>query len=253
MIRIGAVAGIIVIALMAWNNLSSTDGGQAIAVNVSTQPQPSPSPDLATVIAADQTTIDGQIATLSLNCIDIPYCPVFDGEANNIPVFVDGLDQNMLHTLQDWGYRDIWSDNHGKSLSSFDPRLPDRFTFAASVRTNANTIPTGLAYLDQGVQANIGLSNGDSAGDVWPGGKPWKITWTLFDSSGAIARQLTYTAQTLPGGSFADYLSSQDCSLQPLSRACKLNALVGTTAEFRAYTAPPIKNEIPMPRATTGS
>ena len=251
--QFGLVVVVVTIFLVAWFTYQGISSRQDSARNVATMPIASPTTaDLTTLIAANKAEIAREIASLKLNCIDIPYCPVFNEMANNIPVFVDGLDQNMFNTLKDWGYHDQWSDNHGKSFSSFGSTSPTNVYWVAGVKTDANPISTGPAYQDQENYPNAGL---DNLGVIhpWPGGQPWIITWTLYNSGGQIVRQLTYTAQTLPIDPNLDNNPAVMCDLRPISRACALNALVGTPNEFRIYDPPPAKPYIPVPTNTSGN
>ena len=278
-IRLGAVIGVAVIAIMAWNNLSNRGNDQtgtssnAVAPVAEATVDPVPTPDAPITVEAPiapaqpviqpaptikqltanaQAEINKEIAGLSLNCIFIPYCPVFPvGFTSYIPVFVSGIDDNMLRTLEEWGYRDRWTDNHGRSLSSFNGTGSSQAQLITSPNT-AGDFTAGLTYNDSsGTGVPDFKRTGDGANSTnveWTGGRPWIIYWTLFNRSGKAVRKLQYVAQTFQ----FDVNVNCDTNPIPKSRECIVRGLdkLDSMAAIRTIKRPALKPYIPVPIAT---
>jgi|GEM_PF-4377545 len=249
-IRLGAVIGILVIAFVAWNNLSRTGSDQTIsssaaiapAVEATIAPAPTPevpvdtappstpeppaappAPTIQQLTASAQAQINKEIAGLSLDCIATVLCPRYPvGFASYIPVIVKGLDNNMLITLEQWGYHDKWTDNHGQVVSSFGGPSGIKAEIVTAYDA-AGDFDAGLVYHEM---SGAGIPNVKPNTDiVWPSGRPWTINWSLIDRSGRVVRRLSYTAQTY------SFNINIDCGATPppKARECDIRAVTLNT------------------------
>ena len=149
-----------------------------------------------------EATVNQRLAQLSFRCIERGTCQTVQ-QGQSLPLFIAGMDANLVSYLSAHHYRDVWRDTwhstSGQAIGTNEtPDLdPSKFTYVTQERDvnrwplDTGDIGTGLtATANLGWSAGLTPSKGDTAG-------PWKITWQLKDASGAVVKELRYTVNVI--------------------------------------------------------
>ena len=155
-------------------------------------------------------TVEAKIADLSFRCIERYVCHA-DPENHRLPLFIEGMDENLRIYLEKAGYRDTWTDNaggiDGQTIGPFASNgNTQTFEYAhtfeyVSTAQEAETpeskngtgiVGSGMLYneLEEGQHFEDG--SGTKPRDI-SGGERWTIIWTLRDAKDHVVKQLRYS------------------------------------------------------------
>lgn len=130
--------------------------------------------------------LPSRLAALQFECLDPHLCRIYPWETiNPLPIFIDGMDEELDSYLLKLKYSASWSDNFGQKF--------DGLEMLSGVYTLQDQ--HGLD-MDSGLPPyNSAFGLGMALPDIFnwkPTVYTWIIQWTLRDSTGQVARQLTY-------------------------------------------------------------
>jgi len=200
LVGIALLIGVLVLV----DNGSQNGPATTSSVSASAPPESSPAESEAAQEARYKKLAEARIAALSFKCLDGDACHA-DPEGHSLPIFINGMDENLQEYLEQHGYKDEWADSGG----GIDGQTigPGRYvgqdpTFAYVAKAPKEGMPvdeidtgasfgTGLLYEERGEHENtteMGLIPWDVSG-----GEEWTIIWTLRNASGQVARQLEYS------------------------------------------------------------
>jgi hypothetical protein len=196
-----AVVGIIMV-LIVIVALARSGGGDNSASSYTTLPAKTPQQIAAEAATKRQIAAERKIARLSFQCIDRYVCEN-DPAGHALPVFVNGMDENLRTYLEKQGYKDEWTDSvggiHGQTIG---PNSRPEGVFAyryvstsheqggPANENEPNNVETGMLYQEQGEHGNS-EATGILPWDV-TGNAVWIVTWKLIDPSGKIVKALRY-------------------------------------------------------------
>jgi hypothetical protein len=209
--RYGAIALIVVavlVAIVIGISHSSPSAPAANSSSVVTPTKESTSAEQATTSAREvadrqQTEAENRVRGLTFQCIERYVCQV-DSEGHALPVFIDGMDENLRLYLQNHGYTDEWSDSggqiHGQTIGpNSEPYGGFGWQYVSHARETAGptnnddpaSVETGMLYAEGGEHGEV-EAHGVIPWDMH-GNTQWQITWTLKNSSGATVKVLRYS------------------------------------------------------------
>lgn len=225
--------------------LAASGGGKAhssAAIPTPVAPTKTPEEVEAETVARQEQAAEERIATLSFKCVERYVCHA-DPDGHPLPLFIDGMDENLRDYLEERGYRDIWTDSaggiEGQTIGPRAAEIDDAVHYVAT--TGAETgrlgIGTGLTYGadgERGSQTGEGIEPWDFSGK----GR-WNVSWTLWNPSGQIVRRLHYSVKMVTCGigvsPYCDAVGKYESN----------GAAVGDTIAYngsyskRVYTPPP--------------
>lgn len=197
------------IALLTGIIILATSGGHSVPSSTSSahtgaHPEKSRAEYEAEDEAKTQKMAEARIAKLSFKCLDGAACHA-DPEGHSLPIFINGMDENLREYLEQHGYRDSWSDSaggiNGQTIGpghfvgqsptiAYVAKAPKEGMPEDEVDTGAE-FGSGLLYEERGEHENT-TGTGVIPWDVH-GGERWTIVWTLGKPSGQIVKQLEYS------------------------------------------------------------
>lgn len=196
-------AGLVVVALIVLITVvifslsaGNSHPGQATAATKTPQEQ----------AAQEQSTAERYIAKLNFKCPERYICHLAIGEVQELPLYIEGMDQRLANYLSAHGYTDLWTDSdHTFAAESIGPRnlaentrTPNRyisgqearFTYVASTDGSEDEQDeTGLMFENTAP----GVAWGMMPPAVEKGAVPWTVEWQLKDSAGEVVRRLHFT------------------------------------------------------------
>lgn len=193
-----AVAVVVLMALLSGSN-SAPSGVSPSHPAESRQARPAARVD--TLARRKAAAFNQRIDYLSFRCLEHGVCQTARQE-QTLPLFIDGMDANLVSYLEAHGYTDSWKDTwdstSGQAIGpgqSVDTNYSD-FVYVTDTpdikrgSLERAAIGTGLTASDEpGFTAGL-KPWGDEAG-------PWRITWRLRDSSGVVVKELRYSVNVI--------------------------------------------------------
>lgn len=231
---------VIALATSGGSSPQSSASSGTEAVTTPTAPAVSPGEERTRQEAAMRRDAESRIAGLSLRCLQKYFCRL-DPEGHRLPVFIDGMDENLRTYLEKVGYRDHWSDSaggiDGQTIGPYATANGDVHTYeyvaheqeAGGGEQEAQDVGTGMLYNELNSEGthSIAFEGGTNPSDGH-GGQHWTLIWTLLDPEGHVARRLAYSIEIA------------SCSAKP--EYCELVKNYGARLEEEHSTLAPQEN-----------
>lgn len=210
-----AVVGIVIVVIGIIAVASSGSGRHSASSTtapstVAQTPTKTPAEVQAEDEARTQRIATAKIAALSFQCIDRYICHA-DPENHRLPLFIDGMDENLRGYLEKRGYRDNWTDNagglDGQTIGPFaSSGSAHTYEYVASAQQEGGDggVETGMMFYELQEGTNLEDGSGTKPWDI-TGGQRWTITWTLRNAEGDVVKQLNYTVPIVACGANAAY------------------------------------------------